>query len=192
MPTYSGLRLSIDDSFPTNNMEFITAAILRTYLNNEIDQLGQLQVRGVATPGGIPDTINGPSAWFAYEVGVYSNFGGQTVAEGELKYIINNGEGSWSSQLIYKAANAPVTVTLSNGGSYEVPIGKLITHVTVSVATTQNVTVETGVGLNDIVYESQVTPTKVLTSTVGLDTQLASVTLFVRCSTQATLKIYFA
>lgn len=100
MATYTSLRASIDASFPTNDNKLITAAMARTAYNLMVDELGTLQVRGVATVAGNPGTLAGPAAFFASEVGTYTNYGGLIVAEDELRYLIFDGEGGWTSQLI--------------------------------------------------------------------------------------------
>lgn len=89
MATYSELVTLINAYINENGVQAITGRILNGVLNEMVDQLGSgFPIMGSAVPTDNPGTPDSPRAWFASEPGIYTNFGGIVIEEGELALLI--------------------------------------------------------------------------------------------------------
>jgi len=103
MSNYATLISSIQDNIKQNGTNAITGDLLQQVLLSMITSLGaEYQFGGVAkltpTPT-VPGTPDYKVAYIASEPGTYSNFGGITVANGEVAAL--KWSGSWSKETIF-------------------------------------------------------------------------------------------
>ena len=98
MANYATLKAAIQQVVKTNGNEEITGALLQQSLLAMINSLGAYyQFAGIATPSTNPGTPDQNVFYIASESGVYSNFGGLTVYDGELAILKYN--GTWTKEV---------------------------------------------------------------------------------------------
>lgn len=117
MAQYSNLEAYIEEKIYENGTQAITGDILQDVLKVMTDDLGEFyQMGGVASPSTDPGTPDAKVIYFATEAGTYTNFGGITIAAGEVALLIF--ETSWTKvELnVLSAANGGVkTANLADG-----------------------------------------------------------------------------
>lgn len=95
---YTTLKSAIQAVIKQNGNNEITGALLQQALLSMIDSLGaEYQFGGGAEPTDNPGTPDYKVAYIASNPGTYSNFGGITLADGELAILLWNGS-AWSKQ----------------------------------------------------------------------------------------------
>jgi len=114
---YNALNNLIDAYIYANGVQAITGQILNGVLKQMVSQLGSgYHLMGVATPQAVPATDDYAMAYFAATAGEYTDFGGITLAAGEVAVLLTSGNGSWSKQTIY---NIPTgTADLENTAEF--------------------------------------------------------------------------
>lgn len=104
---YNALNNLIDAYIYANGVQAITGQILNGVLKQMVSQLGSgYHLMGVAGPETVPASNDYAMAYFAATAGEYTDFGGITLAAGEVAVLLTSGNGSWSKQTIY---NVPTT-----------------------------------------------------------------------------------
>lgn len=105
---YSVLKDNIDDYIKQNGDGDITGQVLQTQLFAMITSLGAgYQFMGVAKLTPTPTDPGSPDQnvfYVAFQPGIYSNFGSQTVADGEIAILKWN--GSWTKEVTGAASAA--------------------------------------------------------------------------------------
>lgn len=105
---YSVLKDNIDDYIKQNGDGDITGQVLQTQLFAMINSLGAgYQFMGVAKLTPTPTDPGAPDQnvfYVAFQPGIYSNFGSQTVADGEIAILKWN--GSWTKEVTGAASAA--------------------------------------------------------------------------------------
>ena len=95
MANYATLKAAIQDVVKTNGNEEITGALLQQTLLAMVNSLGEgFHYMGPATPLTNPGTPDQNVFYLASTAGTYSNFGGITLADGEIAILKYN--GSWT------------------------------------------------------------------------------------------------
>ena len=114
---YNALNNLIDAYIYANGVQAITGQILNGVLKQMVAQLGSgYHLMGVAGPQTVPATEDYAMAYFAATAGEYTDFGGITIASGEVAVLLTYGNGSWSKQTIY---NVPTgTADLENTANF--------------------------------------------------------------------------
>lgn len=98
MANYASLKAAVQEVIKTNGNNEITGALLQQSLLAMINSLGVgYQYAGIATPQTNPGTPDQNVFYIASESGVYSNFGGLTVYDGELAILKYN--GTWTKEV---------------------------------------------------------------------------------------------
>ena len=117
MAQYSNLKAYIEEKIYENGTQAITGDILQDVLKVMTDDLGEFyQTGGMASPSTDPGTPDAKVIYFATEAGTYTNFGGITLAAGEVALLIF--ETSWTKvELnVLSSANGGVkTANLADG-----------------------------------------------------------------------------
>ena len=128
MANYATLKAAVQTAIKTNGTQAITGQILQTQLVNIINALGgKFQFGGLATPAGTFSAGDDNVAFLAAEPGTYTNFGGISVASGEVALLLYN--GSWTKQSLplisritrdmgFNEAESVVTLTAGETGKY--------------------------------------------------------------------------
>lgn len=94
MAKWSDLKAAIAQIIKTNNNQEITGANMQSVLNNIIDNVGENSTfAGIATPATNPGVPDGNVFYLAVAPGVYSNFEGIQIVDGEA--VILEWRGSW-------------------------------------------------------------------------------------------------
>lgn len=116
MSSYSELTTLIDAYINRNGVQAITGQILNGVLRAMVDQLGRgFQIMGVAHPTDDPGLPDGPEAWYAGDSGTYTNFGGLTVAPGEIALLsFDNG---WTKQVMFEGFDSVTATVDANIGT---------------------------------------------------------------------------
>ena len=97
MANWSVLKAAIVDIIKTNGNQAITGQLLQNVLNNIITNVGENSTfAGVATISTNPGAPDGPVFYIATTTGVYPNFNGLEVLEGEA--AIFEWKGSWEKK----------------------------------------------------------------------------------------------
>ena len=114
---YNALNNLIDAYIYANGVQAITGQILNGVLKQMVSQLGSgYHLMGVAVPATEPAANDYAMAYFAATAGGYNDFGGITLAAGEVAVLLTSGNGSWSKQTIY---NVPTgTADLENTANF--------------------------------------------------------------------------
>lgn len=114
---YNALNNLIDAYIYANGVQAITGQILNGVLKQMVSQLGSgYHLMGVAGPETVPASNDYAMAYFAATAGEYTDFGGITLAAGEVAVLLTYGNGSWSKQTIY---NVPTgTADLENTADF--------------------------------------------------------------------------
>ena len=131
MAVYDNLRAVIAANIYQNNNNEVTADMVKAAMNAMVASLGaEFQFGGVAEPGDPgPGTPDYKVAYLASTPGTYSNFGGITVADGEVAILKWNGAWSKETTGIATAAAAaieidtvqqPVLPAYTEGNEYKV------------------------------------------------------------------------
>lgn len=109
MANYANLLATIAANIYTNGKQKVTAAMVKTAMNAAVTSLGAgYQFMGVAHPADTPSGYADLRAfWLAGEAGTYTNFGGLTLADGEVAVIKYDGNG-WSKEVTGAATAAQV------------------------------------------------------------------------------------
>ena len=108
MANYATLKAAIQQVVKQNGNNEITGALLQQSLLSMINSLGVgYQFMGVATPGTNPGTPDQNVFYIASESGIYSNFGGLAVSDGEVAIFKYN--GTWTKEVTGAATAAKVT-----------------------------------------------------------------------------------
>ena len=85
MANWSTLKAAIAAIIKTNGNQEITGQLLQNVLNNIVSSVGEnATFAGIATTTTNPGSPDGPVFYLATTSGVYSNFGGVEVIEGEF------------------------------------------------------------------------------------------------------------
>lgn len=114
---YNALNNLIDAYIYANGVQAITGQILNGVLKQMVSQLGSgYHLMGVAGPETVPASNDYAMAYFAATAGEYTDFGGITLAAGEVAILLTSGNGSWSKETIY---NVPTgTADLENTANF--------------------------------------------------------------------------
>lgn len=114
---YNALNNLIDAYIYANGVQAITGQILNGVLKQMVLQLGSgYHLMGVAGPETVPEQNDYAMAYFAATAGEYTDFGGITLAAGEVAVLLTYGNGSWAKQTIY---NVPTgTADLENTANF--------------------------------------------------------------------------
>lgn len=95
MAQWSTLKAAIANVIKTNGNQEITGQTLQNVLTSMVSSIGEhYQFAGIATPATNPGAPDGNIFYIASTAGTYPNFGGQTVAEGEVAII--KWDGQWT------------------------------------------------------------------------------------------------
>lgn len=92
---WTTLKGAIDAIFTTNGSNQITGLQTRTIINQIVDEVGQIQFKGKATPSTNPGSYDGERMYMTTEAGTYTDFDDVVVVDGKLTVLINTG-GTWS------------------------------------------------------------------------------------------------
>ena len=128
MAKYISLKSAVAAVIKTNGVQSITGAVLQNQLLGIIDALGKdFQFGGIAAPTDSFTDTDYNVAFLATAPGTYTNFGGITVASGEIAVLLY--DGSWTKQSIslisrltrdmgFNKAETVVTLTAGEIGKY--------------------------------------------------------------------------
>lgn len=128
MAKYISLKSAVAAVIKTNGVQSITGAVLQNQLLGIIDALGKdFQFGGIAAPTDSFTDTDYKVAFLATTPGTYTNFGGITVASGEIAVLLY--DGSWTKQSIslisrltrdmgFNKAETVVTLTAGETGKY--------------------------------------------------------------------------
>lgn len=109
MANWSTLKAAIANAIKTNGNQEITGQLLQNVLNNIVSSVGEhATYAGIATPTTNPGAPDGPVFYFATQAGIYSNFGGLSVDDGEVAVLKYNGS-AWSKDTTGIASEEKVT-----------------------------------------------------------------------------------
>lgn len=118
MANWSTLKAAIANIIKTNGNQEITGQLLQNVLNNIVSSIGENSTfAGIATPATNPGVPDGPVFYIATTVGVYANFDGVSVADGEAVILQWNG-GAWTKKTTRLATEQEIIYDVSarNGG----------------------------------------------------------------------------
>lgn len=118
MANWSTLKAAIANIIKTNGNQEITGQLLQNVLNNIVSSVGENSTfAGIATPATNPGVPDGPVFYIATTVGVYANFDGVSVADGEAVILQWNG-GAWTKKTTRLATEQEIIYDVSarNGG----------------------------------------------------------------------------
>lgn len=106
MANYANLLAAIAANIYTNGNQEVTAAMVKTAMNEVVNTLGAgYQFMGVAHPADTPSGYADLRAfWLAGEAGTYTDFGSLVVNDGEVAILKYN--GSWSKEVTGAASAA--------------------------------------------------------------------------------------
>lgn len=108
MANYANLKATINANIKANGTEAITGPVLNSVLTAAVNTLGAgYQFMGVATTSTNPGTPDANVFYIAATPGTYTNFGGKTVADGEVAILKYN--GSWTKEVTGAATAAQLT-----------------------------------------------------------------------------------
>lgn len=94
--SWTTLKAAIDAIITTNGANEITGVLMNQVLDSIVDNVGEnATFVGLASPTTIPGTPDGPIFYLASQAGVYPNFGGLEVLEGEAALLLWN-SSYWS------------------------------------------------------------------------------------------------
>lgn len=100
MAKWDILKSAITAIIKTNGNQEITGQLLQNVLNNIVSSVGEnATFAGIATTTTNPGSPDGPVFYLATTSGVYSNFGGVEVIEGEA-VIFEWDNGTWSKKTV--------------------------------------------------------------------------------------------
>ena len=108
MANYANLKATINANIKANGTEAITGPVLNSVLTAAVNTLGAgYQFMGVATTSTNPGTPDANVFYIAATPGTYTNFGGKTVADGEVAILKYN--GTWTKEVTGAATAAQLT-----------------------------------------------------------------------------------
>lgn len=114
MTNWDILKSAIAGIIKTNGNQEITGQLLQNVLNNIVTSVGEnATFAGIATTRTNPGTPDGPVFYLATEAGIYLNFGGISVAEGEA-VILSNKTGAWEKNTSGFATQQSITELAKN------------------------------------------------------------------------------
>uniref|UniRef100_UPI0026E96F83 hypothetical protein n=1 Tax=Megamonas hypermegale TaxID=158847 RepID=UPI0026E96F83 len=94
MANWSTLKAAIANIIKTNGNKEITGQLLQNALNNIVSSVGENSTfAGIAIPATNPGVPDGNVFYLATEAGIYSNFNGIEITDGEA--VILEWRGSW-------------------------------------------------------------------------------------------------
>ena len=100
MANYETLKATIDAYIRQNGVKAITGPVLNAVLTAMVDSLGRgYQFMGWAHVNGNPGTPDQNVFYIATLPGTYTNYGGETVADGEIYFFMYDEDG-WSSFIV--------------------------------------------------------------------------------------------
>ena len=109
MANWTILKEAIANVIKTNGNQEITGQVLQNTLNNIISSVGEnTTFVGIATSATNPGVPDGPVFYFATKAGIYSNFGGLEVLDGEA-VIFEWDNGAWSKKVTGFATQEKLT-----------------------------------------------------------------------------------
>lgn len=127
MSEYATLKSTIEDNIKQNGTNAITGPVLQSALLAMVNSLGaEFQFGGVAAPTDNPGTPDYKVAYIASNPGTYSNFGGITLADGEVAILLWSGS-AWSKQTTGISAMFANPDTI-NGGIILSKGGDIVAH----------------------------------------------------------------
>lgn len=98
MANWTTLKEAIANVIKTNGNQEITGRVLQNTLTSIVNAVGEnATFADIATPSTNPGTPDGPVFYLATNPGVYSNFNGLTVLNGEAAILLWN-NGKWSKK----------------------------------------------------------------------------------------------
>ena len=125
MANWSTLKTAIADIIKTNGNQEITGQLLQNVLNSIVSSVGEnATFAGIATPETSPGAPDGPIFYLATTTGVYVNFNGIEVSEGEA-VILQWNNSNWAKKtsgfatqekLSQMSSNLGASMVLNNGG----------------------------------------------------------------------------
>jgi hypothetical protein len=118
MANWSTLKAAIASIIKTNGNKEITGQLLQNVLNNIVSSVGENSTfAGIATPATNPGVPDGNVFYLATEAGIYANFNGIEVAEGEA-VIFKWNNGTWTKKTTGLATEQEIIYDISarNGG----------------------------------------------------------------------------
>lgn len=96
MANYANLLATIAANIYTNGNNEVTAAMVKSAVDSMVNSLGAgYQFMGVATPATNPSNPDYKCYYIAAQTGIYTNFGGAVVYDGEVAILYGSGT-SWS------------------------------------------------------------------------------------------------
>ena len=141
MANWDVLKSAIAGIIKTNNNQEITGQLLQNVLNNIASSVGEnATFAGIATFTTNPGTPDGPVFYLATEAGVYANFNGITILEGEA-VILQWNSGVWAKKTTGFATQESVKKLFTNIG--------LIHNGTYTFSSSQNIEI------SDVVLEKR-------------------------------------
>lgn len=119
MANWDILKSAIAGIIKTNSNQEITGQLLQNVLNNIVSSVGEnATFAGIATPTTNPGAPDGPVFYLATQAGVYVNFNGIELLEGEA-VILQWDNGAWAKKTSGFATQQQLTEleseTISNG-----------------------------------------------------------------------------
>ena len=124
MAKWSDLKAAIAQIIKTNGNQEITGQLLQNVLFNIVSSVGENSTfAGIATTTTSPGTLDGNIFYLAVEPGIYANFNGIELVDGEVAIL--EWKGSWakinsgiaSSSKISELGLYPVVVSKASSGS---------------------------------------------------------------------------
>lgn len=110
MANLKGLKNTIDANIRENGNQEISGNLLNIVLNAMTETLGQnYQFAGVASANANPGQPDANIFYIANLPGIYTNFGGIVVDEGEIAILKWNGE--WSKISLFKVAGDNILIS---------------------------------------------------------------------------------
>ena len=101
MADFNALETLINAYIKKNGVQAITGNILNGVLRGMVSALGKgYTIIGVANPSTDPGTMTGPCAYYASKAGIYTNFGGLRVNDGEVAMLIYD-EQNWHKEVMF-------------------------------------------------------------------------------------------
>ena len=117
MANWTTLKAAITDVIKTNGNQEITGAVLQNTLNSIVSAVGEnATFAGIATPVTNPGTPDGPVFYLATTAGVYPNFNGLEVLDGEAVIFLWN-NSTWAKKPSGFATQENTNKKLSQLGS---------------------------------------------------------------------------
>ena len=150
MANWSDLKAAVAEVIKTNDNQEITGQILQNVLNNIVSSVGENSTfAGIATPATNPGAPDGNVFYLAVAPGVYSNFGGIQIVDGEA--VILEWRGSW--------------VKKTTGFATQQKADKIYYH---SIYEDDSIRSQEKRRINKIIKELYITPEKASIGTISL------------------------